>query len=64
MYKGSLSHRGRDGLDTMALVIGPNQTYTPKKTSLTARDQLMQIVDWLYKQKDLPANAIGLLYPQ
>ena len=53
MYKWSLSHRGRDGLDTMALVIGPNQTYAPKKTSLTARDQLMQIVDWLYKQKDV-----------
>lgn len=53
MYKWSLSHRGRDGLDTMALVIGPNQTYAPKKTSETARDQLMQIVDWLYKQKDV-----------
>lgn len=53
MYKWSLSHRGRDGLDTMALVIGPNQTYTPKKTSEIARDQLMQIVDWLYKQKDV-----------
>lgn len=53
MYKWSLSHRGRDGLDTMALVIGPNQTYAPKKTSATARDQLMQIVDWLYSQKDV-----------
>lgn len=53
MYKWSLSHRGRDGLDTMALVIGPNQTYAPKKTSETARDQLMQIVDWLYSQKDV-----------
>lgn len=53
MYKWSLSHRGRDGLDTMALVIGPDQTYAPKKTSATARDQLMQIVDWLYSQKDV-----------
>lgn len=53
MYKWSLSHRGRDGLDTMALVIGPNQTYAPKKTSDKARDQLMQIVDWLYTQKDV-----------
>jgi|GEM_PF-501711 len=53
MYKWSLSHRGRNGLDTMALVIGPNQTYAPKKTSATARDQLMQIVDWLYSQKDV-----------
>lgn len=53
MYKWSLSHRGRDGLDTMALVIGPNQTNAPEKTSPTARDQLMQIVDWLYEQKDV-----------
>lgn len=53
MYKWSLSHRGRDGLDTMALVIGPNQPYAPKKTSATDRDQLMQIVDWLYTQKDV-----------
>ena len=53
MYKWSLSHRGRDGLDTMALVIGPKQDYLPKKTSATARDQLMQIVDWLYSQKDV-----------
>lgn len=53
MYKWSLSHRGRDGLDTMALVIGPDQPYPPKKTSVTSRDQLMQIVDWLYKQKDV-----------
>lgn len=53
MYKWSLSHRGRDGLDTMALVIGPNQDYEPQKTSATARDQLMQIVDWLYKQKEV-----------
>lgn len=54
MYKWSLSHRGRDGLDTMALVIGPKQgDNLPKKTSATARDQLMQIVDWLYTQKDV-----------
>ena len=54
MYKWSLSHRGRDGLDTMALVIGPKQPFAPKKTSETARDQLMQIVDWLlYSQKDV-----------
>ena len=53
MYKWSLSHRGRNGLDTMALVIGPNQTYAPKKTSDEARDQLMQIVDWLFSKQDV-----------
>lgn len=60
MYKWSLSHRGRDAIDTMALIIGPAQfdnngnSIFPKKTSSTARDQLMQIIDWLYSQTDMP----------
>lgn len=59
MYKWSLSHRGRSGLDTMALIIGPaqfdeqNNSILPKKTNATARDQLMQIVDWLYSQTEM-----------
>lgn len=52
MYKWGLSHRGRDGVDKMALIIGPNQPYAPKKTSISSRDQLMQIVDWLYAQTE------------
>ena len=32
-YKWNLYHRGRQGDDTMALVIGPKQKYNPKKTS-------------------------------
>ena len=53
MYRWSLSHRGRSGLETMALIIGPQQQYDPKKTSKTDRDQLMQMVDWLYSQTDV-----------
>ena len=55
MYKWSLSHRGREGLDTMALIIGPGQEYAPKKANnnKNSRDQLMQIVDWLYSQTDV-----------
>ena len=55
MYKWSLSHRGREGLDTMALIIGPGQEYAPKKANnnKNSRDQLMQIVDWLYAQTDV-----------
>lgn len=53
MYKWSLSHRGRDGVDTMALIIGPEQDYVPKKTTQSSRDQLMQIVDWLQSQNDV-----------
>ena len=62
MYKWSLSHRGRDAIDTMALIIGPAQfdnngnSISPKKTSATARDQLMQIIDWLYSQTGMPLN--------
>ena len=53
MYRWGLSHRGRSGKDTMALIIGPNQDNAPKKTTKTARDQLMQMVDWLYSQTDV-----------
>lgn len=55
MYRWSLSHRGREGLDTMALIIGPNQDYAPKKANNNKnnRDQLMQIIDWLYSQTDM-----------
>lgn len=57
MYRWGLSHRGRSGKDTMALIIGPNQPYNPKKTSATARDQLMQMVDWLYSQTDVALDV-------
>ncbi|MGN0164556.1 MAG: hypothetical protein ACI39R_00090 [Lachnospiraceae bacterium] len=56
MYKWSLSHRGRDGVDTMALIIGPNQDYAPAKVSKNSRDQLMQIVDWLTSQTEMPLD--------
>lgn len=56
MYKWSLSHRGRDAIDTMALIIGPAQSYAPQKkdNNKNNRDQLMQISDWLYSQTDMP----------
>ncbi len=57
MYRWSLSHRGREGLDTMALIIGPDQTYEPKKVNSTSRDQLMQIADWLYMQTDVALDV-------
>ncbi|MGN0551603.1 MAG: hypothetical protein ACI4I4_07160 [Acutalibacteraceae bacterium] len=53
MYRWGLSHRGRSGKDTMALIIGPDQTSAPQKTSPTERDQLMKMVDWLYSQTDV-----------
>ena len=51
-YEWSLQHRGRCGTDTMALVIGPKQSYNPTKASKNSRDQFMQMVDWLKNNED------------
>lgn len=63
-YLWGLDHRGRSGVDTMALVIGPNQEVRPSKnsgstnsetTSSTTKknygkDQFMQMVEWAKSQ--------------
>lgn len=53
-YKWNLYHRGRQGDDTMALVIGPKQKYNPKKTSKNDKDQFMKIVDWVKENITIP----------
>lgn len=50
VYEWGLDHGGRNGTDTMALVIGPKQSVDPSKPSKDGRDQLMQMVDWLIEQ--------------
>lgn len=50
VYEWGLDHGGRNGTDTMALVIGPKQSIDPSKPSKDGRDQLMQMVDWLIEQ--------------
>ena len=50
VYKWGLDHGGRNGTDTMALVIGPKQSVDPSKPSKEGRDQFMQMVDWLTAQ--------------
>lgn len=50
IYEWGLDHGARNGTDTMALVIGPKQSFNPSKPSKTGRDQLMQMVDWLIAQ--------------
>lgn len=52
-YDWGLYHRGRSGIDTMAVVIGPTQGYDPKKTSSTADDQYNQMVKWVTAQKNI-----------
>lgn len=50
VYQWGLDHGGRNGTDTMALIIGPKQPYAPSKPSKAGRDQLMQMVDWLIEK--------------
>lgn len=47
VYEWGLDHGGRNGTDTMALIIGPKQGYNPSKPNKDGRDQMMQMVDWL-----------------
>ncbi|MBO4991563.1 MAG: hypothetical protein J6E42_05360 [Firmicutes bacterium] len=47
VYEWGLDHGARNGTDTIALIIGPQQSIDPSKPSRNGRDQLMQMVDWL-----------------
>ena len=47
VYEWGLSHRGREGDDQMALIIGPKQDIAPAKPSKSGRDQFMQMTDWV-----------------
>lgn len=47
VYEWGLSHRGRYGIDQMAVIIGPKQNVDPAKPSKDGRDQFMQMTDWV-----------------
>ena len=47
VYEWGLQHRGRIGVDKMALIIGPTQEKAPSKPSKNGRDQYMQLTDWV-----------------
>ncbi|MDD6268752.1 MAG: InlB B-repeat-containing protein [Oscillospiraceae bacterium] len=51
IYEWGLDHGARNGTDTMALVIGPNQDVKPSKPSKDGRDHFMQMIDWLIAQR-------------
>ena len=51
IYEWGLSHRGRQGIDKMALIIGPTQENAPKKPSYTGRDQFMRLTDWIQRNR-------------
>lgn len=47
VYEWGLSHRGRMGVDQMAVIIGPKQNFDPAKPSEDGRDQFMRMTDWV-----------------
>lgn len=47
VYEWGLSHRGRDGVDQMAVIIGPKQDDDPDKPSADGKDQFMRMTDWV-----------------
>lgn len=47
VYEWGLSHRGRSGIDRMALIIGPKQDVDPAKPSKNGKDQFMRMTDWV-----------------
>lgn len=52
VYEWGLQHRGRIGVDKMALIIGPTQEYAPSKPSKNGRDQYMQLTDWVHDNQE------------
>ena len=73
IYEWSLSHGARTTADTMALIIGPNQSVPDIKESQGfrcllskpnkgGRDQFMQMIDWLDKQGELNGTYTNGLY--
>lgn len=59
IYEWGLSHRGREGTDTMALIIGPHQDNAPAKPDKTGQDQFMRLTDWVKRN----AKTLGVTVP-
>ena len=61
IYEWGLSHRGREGKDTMALIIGPKQAKDPAKPDKNenGQDQFMRLTDWVKRN----AKTLGVTVP-
>ena len=61
IYEWGLSHRGRAGTDTMALIIGPKQDNAPAKPDKNenGQDQFMRLTDWVQRN----AETLGVTVP-
>lgn len=63
VYEWGLSHRGRYGIDQMAVIIGPKQNVDPAKPSKDGkdgRDQFMRMTDWVRQN----ASNLKVAIPQ
>lgn len=62
IYEWGLSHRGRMGKDTMALIIGPQQANAPAKPDEdeNGQDQFMRLTAWVQRN----AETLGVTVPR
>lgn len=60
IYEWGLSHRGREGKDTMALIIGPKQAKDPAKPDKNGQDQFMRLTAWVQRN----AETLGVIVPR
>lgn len=61
VYEWGLSHRGRMGVDQMALIIGPKQDVKPAKPSKDGRDQFMRMTDWVRRhESDMGVTVLNM----
>ena len=49
----SFAHRGREGIDYMAMIIGPTQSLNPSKQKSSSKDQYMKMIDWIKDNIDI-----------
>ena len=49
----SFAHRGREGIDYMAMILGPSQSLNPSKQKAKTKDQFMKMIDWIKDNIDI-----------
>lgn len=49
----SFAHRGREGIDYMAMILGPSQSLNPSKQKASTKDQFMKMIDWIKDNIDI-----------
>ena len=58
--KWSITHRGRDGIDYIAMIIGPSQLYNPSKLNKSSNDQFMKMVEWIKSNVDIKTYGLDV----